>query len=401
MRKAGEDAKMTLLSMPELSTLQERMDPSARDSLLSTVGTFLKANSADGQTAARIGETGFSLIHDGDTDIAELEDEIAAFTREVDPDGEGIEIESAVVDADDETVSDEDMVKGLMFTLNQFQQSTDEGLSLKDLSSNFGDFAKAGVERVQNFKHIVRTGAFDPAFHPIVNVKTGAIHHYEALVRFRQLGKDASPFQEITFAEEAGLIHEFDIAMARKVLTWLSSKPRNSDAYNVAVNVSGNSIGNLQYVDALHRLLRENDWAQGKLIFEITESARMTDLEAADRFIQSLRSEGYHVCLDDFGAGAASFQYLSALDVDVVKLDGSAVRNAQKNEKGRAFFSALTEFCGRLGVETVAEMIDSPQSLHFVTDCGVDFVQGFLFGKPTNDLKAFNPLPHKDLITSR
>ncbi|MCB2107988.1 MAG: EAL domain-containing protein, partial [Rhodobacteraceae bacterium] len=81
----------------------------------------------------------------------------------------------------------------------------------------------------------------------------------------------------------------------------------------------------------------------------------------------------------------ASFQYLSVLEVDVVKLDGSAVKNAQAAPKGRAFLRALTTLCKTMKVETIAEMVDSRETLEFVRDCGVEYVQGFLFGKPDPD----------------
>lgn len=399
LKAAGADVKMTVMSLPQLTELQARLGADQNESLMHSVGAFLKANSADGDTAARVSDTGFSLIHEAATDIKALESEIAELTREIDPEGKGVAVETATVDAVDDAISEEEMAKGLMYTLNHFREATGQGLSLSSLKENFGNLAKEGAQRVQNFRRIVAAGAFDPAFHPIINVKNAKIHHYEALVRFRGKSKEESPFREITFAEESDLIHEFDIAMVRKVIAWLGKKPRNSNAYNVAVNVSGNSIDNDQYLTQLDRLLKENDWTKGKLIFEITESARMSDLNSANAFIQRLRKAGYEVCLDDFGAGSASFQYLSTLDVDVVKLDGSAVKNAEKSTKGRAFMSALTELCRRLGVETVAEMIDSPQSLAFVRDCGVDYVQGFLFGKPSHDLKDFDPLPHKELMS--
>lgn len=398
-KKTGTDVKMTVMSMPQLKELQDRLGDEQNESLMHSVGAFLKANSADGDTAARVDDQSFSLIHEAAADIEILEQEIAELTKEADPDGKGVEVETATVDASDDAISEEEMAKGLMYTLNHFKEATGQGLSLKNLKENFGSLAREGAERVQNFRKIVAAGAFDAVFHPIIHLKSGRIHHYEALVRFRGKPKDASPFREITFAEESDLIHEFDIMMAKKVVTWLSKKPRNSNAYNVAVNVSGNSIDNDQYLDQLDRLLKENDWTPGKLCFEITESARMSDLNSANNFIQRLRKAGYQVCLDDFGAGSASFQYLSTLDVDIVKLDGSAVKNAEKSKKGRAFLSALTELCRRLGVETVGEMIDTPQTLAFVRDCNVDFVQGFLFGKPSADLKDFDPLPHRELMS--
>ncbi|MBL4719665.1 MAG: EAL domain-containing protein [Alphaproteobacteria bacterium] len=136
-------------------------------------------------------------------------------------------------------------------------------------------------------------------------------------------------------------------------------------------------------------------------MFEITESAHMSDLDSANKFIQKVRKNGYRVCLDDFGAGSASFQYLSVLEVDIVKLDGSAVRNAQVAAKGRAFFSALTSLCHNLDVETVAEMIETPESLAFVRECGVQTVQGFLFGRPSENVNEFNPLPKFEIFPNR
>jgi EAL domain-containing protein (putative c-di-GMP-specific phosphodiesterase class I) len=398
-KKVEADVKMTVMSMPQLKELQERLGDEKSELLMHSVGAFLKANSADGDTAARVDDQSFSLIHEAATDIEILEHEIAELTKSVDPDGKGVEVETATVDASDDTISEEEMAKGLMYTIKHFKEAAGQGLSLESLKENFGSLAREGAERVQNFRKVIAAGAFDPVFHPVVHLKSGKINHYEALVRFRGKPEHASPFSEITFAEESDLIHELDIMMVKKVVAWLSEKPRESTAYNVAINVSGNSIDNDQYLDQLDQLLKVNDWTQGKLCFEITESARMSDLDSANNFIQRLRKVGYKVCLDDFGAGSASFQYLSSLDVDIVKLDGSAVKNAEKSKKGRAFLSALTELCRRLGVETVGEMIDTPQTLAFVRDCNVDFVQGFLFGKPSADLKDFNPLPHRELMS--
>ncbi|MEE2689120.1 MAG: EAL domain-containing protein [Pseudomonadota bacterium] len=398
-KRSGADVKMTVMSLPQLKELQERLGVDENESLMHSVGAFLKANSADGDTAARVDDESFSLIHEAAADIDKLEKEIAELTKGADPEGKGVEVETATIDATDESISDDEMAKGLMYSLNHIKEATSQGLSLKGLEENFGSLAREGAERIQNFRKVVEAGAFDPAFLPIINLKTGKIHHYEALVRFHDQPKEESPFREITFAEESGLIHEFDIMMVQKVIDWLSKKPRNSNAYNVAVNVSGNSIENDQYLGQLDQLLKENDWTKGKLCFEITESAQMSNLGSANNFIQRLRDEEYKVCLDDFGAGSASFHYLSTLDVDIVKLDGSAVKNAEKSKKGRAFLSALTELCRRLDVETVGEMIDSPQTLAFVRDCKVDYVQGFLFGKPSHNLEDFDPLPHRELMS--
>ena len=382
----GEDSMLSLISLQGMEDLSGRMDDEAEQRLLNTLGTYLKANSVDGDMASRIGDNRFGLVHDASVNIADIEKQITKFSQEADPTGQGIEVEAASLEMDSEAVSQEDIANGLSYTLKKFQNAKEGEFDLKNLEESFGDLLIETADKVREFRKLVTAAEFDVAFHPILHTVTGEIHHYEALVRFKKDGSGVSPFETITFAEEAGLIPEFDLAMATKVIQLLANIP---DRYHVAINISGYSVGDADYVAGLQSLLAENQWASDRVIFEITESSRMADLDAANVFIQMLRKDGYEVCLDDFGAGAASFQYLSTLDVDVVKLDGSAVKNAQKAKKGKAFLKALARFCRELGVHTIGEMVDTPETLEFVRECGVEFVQGFLFGEPNTDILSF------------
>jgi EAL domain-containing protein (putative c-di-GMP-specific phosphodiesterase class I) len=394
---AGESAELTLVNIAGINDLKERLAPEAAEKLMQGVGEVLKASSVGGDAAAQVGENQFSIMHSAGADVSGVMKTLESITQQFDPSGQGAKVESATMQMDAGAISEEDLAKGLLYTLTKFKDSEGEGLNVKDMASNMSAMVAQAMDEVTKFRQVVSQAQFFVALQPIVNINTGEIHHYEALCRFdRNAGE--SPFKTITFAEETGLIHDFDFAMAKKVMEWLSKFPRNNDKYRVAVNVSGFSIGKESYVDALFKMLKENEWTQGKLMFEITESSRMSDLEGANKFIHALRDRGYHVCLDDFGAGAASFQYLSVLDVDVVKLDGSAIKNAQKAAKGRAFLSALTELCKRMKVETIAEMVDSKEALAFCRDCGCDYVQGFLFGRPSPEVRDFTPLPQADLF---
>jgi EAL domain-containing protein (putative c-di-GMP-specific phosphodiesterase class I) len=378
--------------------LNDRLAPDAQEKLAQGLGDVLKASSVGGDAAARIGENQFSIMHGSGTNVQEVLKSIETITQRFDPTGKGTKVEAATMEMDaGAAISEEDLAKGLLYTLTKFRDAEGEGMSMKDMASNMSTMIGQAMDEVAKFRQVVAQAQFFVALQPIIHITSGEIHHYEALCRFDRAAGE-SPFKTITFAEETGLIDEFDLAMAKKVVEWLTKFPRNNDKYRVAVNVSGFSIGKPTYVDALVRMLKENEWTQGKLMFEITESSRMTDLDGANNFIHTLRDRGYHVCLDDFGAGAASFQYLSVLDVDVVKLDGSAIKNAQKAAKGRAFLSALTELCRRMKVETIAEMVDSRDALEFCRDCGCDYVQGFLFGKPSREVKDFTPLPQLDLF---
>ncbi len=384
-----EDSKLTLISLPGYEGLRERMDDESEQKLLDTLGTYLNANSTGGDMATRVGEGRFGLVHDESVDVTEVEQQITEFSKEADPTGKGVEVEAASLDVGQEEVSKEDIASGLGYTLGMFQNAEEGEIDFENLESSFSNLVSETADRVKEFRKLVSEADFDVAFHPILNTVSGEPHHYEALVRFKKDGKGVSPYETITFAEEAGLIPEFDLAMATKVVNHLANIP---DRYQAAINISGFSVGDEKYVAGLKALLANNQWAAERVLFEITESSRMADLEAANEFIQVLRKDGYEVCLDDFGAGAASFQYLTTLDVDVVKFDGSVIQDAQKVAKGRAFLKALTRFCRELGVETIGEMVDSPKGLEFVRDCGVQFVQGFLFGEPDTNILSFGKM---------
>ncbi len=380
------NAELTLVNLPGFQAFYDTLSEDEREVLHNTVGTTLRANSLGGDSAGEVGDGKFGIVHEAGLDVAALEAKLAEATKAFDPKGKGVEVQVATVEMDMAGVNEGDLAKGLVYTINHFKEQVGDKFNVKDIAANMDNLVKEAVQSLNNFRSLTSANDFQIAFHPILDARIGSVHHYEALVRFNG-NFEESPYKYITFAEETGLIPEFDIAMARKCVDWL--RKNRSDKVSIAVNISGNSVGNDQYNNALHAMLDADTWLRNFLFFEITESARVADLTQANNFVQGLRKKGFHVCLDDFGAGAASFQYLSVLEVDVVKLDGSAVKNAQTAPKGRAFLRALTTLCKAMDVETIAEMVDSKEGLEFVRDCGVEYVQGFLFGKPDADPWSF------------
>jgi EAL domain-containing protein (putative c-di-GMP-specific phosphodiesterase class I) len=380
------NAELTLVNLPGFQNFYETLNEDEQQVLLNTVGTTLRANSLGGDSAGEVGDGKFGIVHEAGLDVAALEAKLAEATKAFDPAGKGVAVQAATVEMDMTGVNEGDLAKGLVYTINHFKEQVGDKFNVKDIAKNMDNLVKETIQSLNNFRALVGGNDFQVAFHPILDARTGSVHHYEALVRFNG-NFEESPYKYITFAEETGLITEFDIAMARKCVDWL--RKNRADKVSIAVNISGMSVGNDQYSKDLHAMLDADTWLRNFLFFEITESARVADLTQANNFVQGLRRKGFHVCLDDFGAGAASFQYLSVLEVDVVKLDGSAVKNAQSAPKGRAFLKALTTLCKTMEVETIAEMVDSKEGLEFVRDCGVEYVQGFLFGKPDADPWSF------------
>lgn len=237
------------------------------------------------------------------------------------------------------------------------------------------------LQRMSAFASVIDGEDFELAFQPIVDLATGELDHFEVLSRF---SGEVSPFEKIRFAEEIGIIERLDIAVCTRALALLRSPPPGAARpLRLAVNLSGRSIANPVFIRLLLALLDQHRDLAGQLSLEITESVQLTDLAQADRVIQECRLRGFAVCLDDFGAGAASFPYLQSLIIDGVKIDGAYIRKIGQSPRDDALLRGLVRLCSDLGVDTTAEMIETATQAEFLRSIGVRHGQGWLFGKAT------------------
>lgn len=387
----GEDLGLTMVRLQDFADLFSRLDPEAGDILLKTIAACLRVNAAPGETVGRFDDNNYGLVHKQDIDIDDLRERIAFHLMVADPEDRGIDVVAGTVKADVVNIPDADLVKAVHYSIKRFCEENNPELAVNGISENLHSQVHATSRKMSNFREIVSASSFDVAFQPIVEIVTGKTSHYEALARFSG-GSDRSPYELITFAENTGLICDFDFAMCRKLLDLLSETNRTGQRYKIAMNLSGRSVGNVAFLSALQDLLREHSDLREQLIIEITESARVRDLEMANRFIQNLRASGHIVCLDDFGAGASALRYLHHLDVDVVKIDGQYIRGAQNDRKMHAFLKSISNLCTELGIQTVAEMVEEEAIIDILADCGIQYGQGYFFGKPSAEISSFSPV---------
>lgn len=224
----------------------------------------------------------------------------------------------------------------------------------------------------------MRAGAFRFDRQPIVDLRgASAPRFYELLARFEL----NMPIPEIIETlETSGLIMDLDISAARFAARMLDHD-RSLDGAGLSVNVSGRSIAEPAYADALIAILANAQFARDRLVLEVTESSEITDLGAANTAIQAVRRLGCKVWLDDFGTGFASLPYLQAIEVDGVKIDGRYLP-VEEGARAERMFRGIVQFCAELGVETVAEMIETPAQAELAGRIGVTYGQGWHFGRP-------------------
>jgi EAL domain-containing protein (putative c-di-GMP-specific phosphodiesterase class I) len=270
----------------------------------------------------------------------------------------------------------------LVYAINLFVERGGETVSVAALSAALGTLYDETVARIDRLKAVIADGAFTMAFQPIVRMDDRTPHHHEALIR---LSADLNPGEAISFAERIGLIEAFDLAILDRATEVLGRR----DAPRIAVNLSGRSLESAAFAASLEGALSRHSALAGRLLFEVTETAEIRKLAQVNSVVQRLRQAGFHVCLDDFGSGANSFHYLRAFAVDMVKIDGVYIRDALKEPTDRAFLRAMVGLCRDLGVDTVAEMIETEEQAALIRDLGVTYGQGYLFGRPVPEEQAF------------
>ncbi|WEK59091.1 MAG: EAL domain-containing protein [Candidatus Brevundimonas phytovorans] len=265
---------------------------------------------------------------------------------------------------------------------------------LKDNSAqpelSFADSLSRTLKDADRFRGIVRDKEFALFYQPIVDLKTRAVHHFEALARFGQSGGPASA---IRMAEELALIESFDLAVAEKIVHRL--RQPGSGLLKIAINVSGASLANDAYVAALLRMTASEPDNRRRLIVEVTETAALADIGAANRRLSALRDAGIKVCIDDFGAGAAAFDYLHGLSVDAIKIDGSLVRGIEGDARARTMIGHLVGLCGSLNLTTIAEMIETEEAAQALQTLGVNHGQGWLFGRAEPEPVTTGPVAQR------
>lgn len=283
--------------------------------------------------------------------------------------------------AGEDGISEAEAVKAAVYAMKQ-AASAGQAKTMKALTGGYEKRLETVKNQLRTFKQIVLQERFEVALQPIVNIESGDIHHFEALARFDSNFYGGSPFEFMCFAEDVGVIQEFDLAMTMKVISLLKRTKRLGYNVGAAVNISGRSIQSQAFLRHFFRLLEDCSDIKHLLSFELTESSQIDDLETTNRVLSRIRDFGHKVALDDFGAGAAGLQYLRVLKVDVVKIDGIYIRKGIEEEENRSFLRSMSELCSGLGIKTVGECVENETQRAFLEEIGVNYAQGWLYGKP-------------------
>lgn len=214
---------------------------------------------------------------------------------------------------------------------------------------------------------------------PIVSTATRQPVFHEALLRIQKPeGELVEASEFIQVAEQLGLTRLTDRRTLELAIGLLKAHPD----LTLSVNVSSLTCSDHEWLVALHRLAGGQQALARRLIVEITETTAIQDLDQTVTFVDTVRELGCRVAIDDFGAGYTSFKNLKHLAADMVKIDGSFVRNLATDPSDRLFVKTLAELAHSFGLETVAEWVGDDATAEMIAKAGITYMQGFHFGRP-------------------
>ncbi|OGG95084.1 MAG: hypothetical protein A2508_08680 [Candidatus Lambdaproteobacteria bacterium RIFOXYD12_FULL_49_8] len=245
--------------------------------------------------------------------------------------------------------------------------------SLDDLARFEDNIRWVGIVR-----EALEDGRIIPYYQPIIDNKSGETTKYETLVRLIDpQGKVISPYYFLEVAKKAKLYAK----ITQRVLDCSFETFADSKA-EFSVNLTVDDIQDKETLEYIYRKLLENPKMTHRVIFEIIESEGIENFEEVSHFIQRVKSLGGKIAIDDFGTGYSNFEYLVRLDVDIIKIDGSLIRNLDFDKNKYMVVETLVEFAKKLGLQTVAEFVDSNNVLNAVKALGITYSQGFFLGQP-------------------
>ena len=237
---------------------------------------------------------------------------------------------------------------------------------------------KNNIDVLQSLALAIEEKRIVPYFQPIIDLKEGKIVKYEALIR--QIDVDGSvipPAQFLELASQTPLYRELTRTMIEQVFNAFKDKP-----YRFSINLSMRDLLDRELMIMLEEQLQKNPESAKRLEIELLESESLFDLQTAEHFITLLKSYGCRVAIDDFGTGYSNFSYLAKLSVDTLKIDGSLISKILTDEKYLKTVETIVHYANTLGVETVAEFVETKEVALILKKIGITYAQGYYFDKP-------------------
>ncbi|MFH2133803.1 MAG: EAL domain-containing protein [Pseudomonadota bacterium] len=386
-QRNDEKLAVMFIDLDNFQNINDSLGHNIGDSYLIEIANRLKKSVRDEDTVSRLGGDEFILVFPGtDADAAALVAEklLTAIARPCDIDQHELLNTASIgiaIYPDDGNSLDE-LVKNADTAMNRLKQSSRNAYRFFTLEMQAHSVRNAQL--VSALRQALVRNELQLHYQPQVSLRDGSVVGAEALLRWRhpELGV-ISPAEFIPLAEESGLIipiGEWVLrTAAQQMKEWLAAGL--SDMV-VAVNISAIQFRQPMLPELVTRILDETGLSSNHLELELTEAVAMDDPQGAVQMMDKLHERGIRLSIDDFGTGYSSLSYLKRFKVYKLKIDQSFVRDLTEDPEDKAIVTAIINLASSLGMQTIAEGVETAGQLAYLRLQGCDEVQGYYFSKP-------------------
>jgi diguanylate cyclase (GGDEF)-like protein/PAS domain S-box-containing protein len=395
-RKDSPKFSVLLLGLDKFGGINDGLGREIGDLIMKKATQRIEKNLRPGDTLARIGGDEFAILMEDSLSqndivrmIKSIQDEFQDAFR-ADDNEAFLTISAGIVNWAENYQAPEHILRDAGIALGKAKSQGKSGLAVFD--SGMHAQALAILKLETDLRRAIERSEFRVHYQPILSLASDKITGFEALVRWQHPTRGLVPPMEfIPFAEESNFINEIGKTVlteaCTRMMAWQRGFPERKDL-TISVNVSGKQFRQPDLIRQIERILRMTGLDPKCLKLEITETAIMDDPGAAAKMLMELREIGISLQIDDFGTGFSSLGYLHKFPMQALKIDRSFVNMIGQQGENAEISSTITTMAHNLGMQVIAEGIETPMHLHFLKEMGCEFGQGFYFSKPVDEVMA-------------
>jgi diguanylate cyclase (GGDEF)-like protein/PAS domain S-box-containing protein len=390
-QRYGGGGAVLMLDLDHFKYTNDSLGHRAGDELIVAVAKLLRGALRETDTLARLGGDEFAVLlpraaEDEARLVAEkllegLRGEAVAFGLRKRRLTASMGI--ALIDGSSDDLTADDLLVSADLALYDAKEAGRDGLRVFANEEQREARMRARVTWVERIQAALEDDGFVLYAQPIVDLRTSLVTRHELLLRMRAEDGDLIPPGAFLYvAERYGLVNEIDRWVVTRAIGLIRQAREAGRELRLEVNISGLSLGDEELLSLIERELADAEINPGNLIFEVTETAAVSNIVAAREFAERVCALGCRFALDDFGAGYGSFYYLKHLPFDYVKIDGEFVRDCVDSETDQLVVQAVVQIASGLGKQTIAEFVEDEATIGVLERFGVDYAQGYHIGRP-------------------
>ncbi len=384
---------LVFLDIDQFKLINDTRGHRAGDNLIKQLALLLKSELGHGDTVCRLGGDEFGVLL-SNVDVFEARSVALGLlksTRNMEFVWQGashaVSFSAGVVLIDDKAQTPEKVMSQADMAVYAAKESGRGRVHLYDACDNKLGRMHEDMQAVQYINNALENRGFflvKEAIYPLeAGVEGRGVQYLELLLRMRRAGEILGPGAFMPAAERFGLMPKIDRWVFSELLSYLESRPQlHGRDLLFSINLSGQSLCEKSFLEFVIRKLQVSSADVRQICFEITETVAIKNFDLVTDFIVRVQAMGGRFALDDFGTGMSSFGYLQQLPVDFVKIDGTFVRDMDRNSIHGALVRSINDISHELGKKTIAEFVEREEIITCLSALGVDFFQGHLHGKP-------------------